>query len=209
MRDVVSEVLKRAGYRLVCLQDGSSLRVPTALFRQFPLRACEAVDVEEYRRKLAAHELRFALEQSARLLESRGRSVRELTDRLVRSGFSEGAAEDACRKLQEYGYLDDRRYAQELVMGLGKKYGEIRVRQELRRRGVSEDLIRETLPEEDEERQLDAAITLARKSLRGKQAEHATLYRRAYGALARRGYPPDLVRRALEVVLEEPEEGSE
>ena len=206
MRDVVSEVLKRPGCRLVCLQDGSSLRVPAALFGQFPLKIGEAVDLEEYRRKLAAHELRFALEQSARLLESGDRSVRELTDRLVQSGFSRGAAEQACQRLQEYGYLDDRRYAQGLVTRLGKKYGDLRLRQELRRRGIAEDLIRETLQKGDEAQQLDAAIALARKSLRGKQAEPAALYRRAYGALARRGYTPDLVRRALEAAFGEPEE---
>ena len=207
MADFVTEVYKRAGHRLVNLSGGDSFKVPTALFRLYPLKPGEEIDVQAYARQLAAAEPRHALEQAVNMLERRDRSVQEVTKKLVDAGYSQQAAGRACARLLEGGYLDDERYASQAISRLGKKYGSIRLRRELRRAGIAEEIISRLLDAREPEEQLEAAISLAQKSLRGKTLEPAAAWRRAYGALARRGYPPNIVRAALAAALaEEPED---
>ncbi len=195
------EVQRRAGHRLVRLEGGDSLRVPTALFRRFPLTAGEGIDLDEYQARLAAAEPRLALETAVRMLEQRNRSERDIISRLTQAGYSQEAASRACARLQQQGYLDDERYARQLMARLGQKYGALRLRRELAHKGIPEELVARLVDEAQPEEQLEAAVQQARKALRGRTGERQALYRRAYGALARRGYPPPLVRQALSQVF--------
>lgn len=207
MADRVSDIFKRPGCRLVNLQSGGSFKVPTALFRVYPLKAGDEIEVSSYLSLLRASENRHALEQAVRMLEQRDRSEAELLGRLRDAGYSEASAEAARAKLAGAGYLNDRRYAATLLERLGKKYGAIRLRRELQTKGVKQEIIAELLEETEPESQMASALTQARKALRGKTGDASTLYRRAYGALARRGYPPDVVRAALAEALGEMEQG--
>lgn len=205
MTDRVVEVQKRVGHRLVRLDSGESLRVPTALFREFKLQTGDEIDVAAYRMKLSAAEARPALEAAVRMLELRDRSAQEIGKKLTDAGYSQQVTAQVLARLQEAGYQDDARTARQLVARLGKKYGAIRLRQELRRIGIAEELMLEVLDEQPDDSQLDSAIALARKSIRSRETDPQAIYRRAYGALARRGYPPSIVHAALKAALAEAE----
>lgn len=203
MPDRVADIYKRPGCRLVSLQSGDSFKVPTALFRVYPLKAGDEIEPASYQGLIRADENRHALAQAAGMLEQRDRSRGEVFSRLRDAGYSEAAAEAACERLAKGGYLDDRRYARALVERLGKRYGALRLRRELQNKGISQALAEEMLSAADGETQLSSALAQARKALRGKAGDKAALYRRAYSALARRGYPPNLVRAALEAAFRE------
>jgi len=205
MNDIVSEVLNRPGSRVIRLKGGESLTVPITLFRQSPLKPGESVDPAAWRSALSAKEGRFALEAAVRFLEVRDRSSAEIIKRLTDQGYSEEAVEGAITKLQKAGYLDDKRFAQAFLMRIGKKYGAIRIRQEMRRKGISQEFIEELLLEQDRDESLETAVKLARKALRGKAKDPQALYRRAYAALARRGFPPDIVSKALDLSFDGPD----
>lgn len=209
MTDHVSEIIKRAGHRLVKLQGGDSLKIPTALFRLYPLKANQPLDLMEYGRLLAAAEPKLALEAAVRMLELRDHSTGEITKKLVGYGYSQGAVEAACARLTQVGYLDDLRFAQGLLARFQKKYGVLRIKRELYMKGIPNDIIEEVLSERDVDVQLESAITLAQKSLRKKGADPQADYRRAYSALARRGYPPDTVKKALNAVLNQDQDWTE
>lgn len=209
MADIISEIITRRGCRLVLLQGGGRIRVPTPLFRLFPLNPGEAIDLSAYQGKISGVEKRHALEQAARLLESRDRSREELYSRLLECGYSAQASEEACDRLTAAGYLDDGRYAAALVRRLGRQYGEIRQRQVLRRKGIAQEMIEAVLATGDAEEQLAAAVRLAEKALKNKAGEPAALYRRAYFVLARRGFPPDMVRKALALANSDHQAGTE
>ena len=57
-------------------------------------------------------EVRKAKEKAMRLLLQQDRTEKELRDRLYRAGFSETASEAAMQYVSGFGYLDDRRYAE-------------------------------------------------------------------------------------------------
>ncbi|HSK67803.1 MAG TPA: regulatory protein RecX [Candidatus Limnocylindria bacterium] len=197
MDDVVTEILKVPGGRLVRLSGGGSFKVPYALFGAYPLKAGQRLDTDEYQRQTSLIEARVALEQAARLLEAREKSRAELTGKLMDAGYSEEAAQGAADKLQSLGYLDDRRYAAGLIARLGKRYGVFRLKQELVRRGIPKAVADELLEAHDPQAGLEAAVAIARKALRGKSADPRAARQKAYAALARRGYGADVIRQAL------------
>lgn len=201
MPDRVAEIYKRPGCKLVNLQSGGSFKVPTALFRAYPLKPGDEIETGSYLRLLRQEENRHALQQAVSMLETRDRSREEILGKLTGAGYSEAAAEAACERLAKGGYLDDRRYAQALLERLGKRYGALRLKRELRLKGIQQDLIEELLTSMEEGNQLASAVAQAQKSLRGKAGDPGKMYSRAYASLARRGYPPSIVRAALEIVL--------
>ncbi|MDI9521167.1 MAG: regulatory protein RecX [Bacillota bacterium] len=201
MTDAVLEIKKRPGCKLVSLKGGEQIKVPNALFRLYTLKVNDPIDPDNYRLLLKKSEARYALETAVRILELRDKSRDEIMNKLLDAGYSEQAAQAACDKLESAGYLNDRRYAANTLERLNKKYGAIRLKQELRQRGIGEDLIEELLLDTDKDAQAEAAVRLAQKTLRGKTGEKRDLYRRAYAALARRGYTPDVVKSALQQVF--------
>lgn len=201
MAETVKDILRRPGCKLLVFHSGETLKVPNALFRLFPVKSGETFEHSAWQARITPIENGQALETAARHLEARDRSTDEIFKKLVYAGYSERAAAYACGYLTEAGYLDDARFAGQSLQRLGRKYGALRIRQELRQKGIAKPLIEELLENQDEEESLDAAVALARKSARGKSADPAAAYRKAYAMLARRGFPPPLVKKALSLVF--------
>ncbi len=57
-----------------------------------------------------------ARKKALSLLEIRDRTSKELRERLLRCGYSQEEAEDALRYAASYGYVDDRRYAENYIL---------------------------------------------------------------------------------------------
>jgi regulatory protein len=78
-----------------------------------------------------------ALAIAARALARREHSVHGLRERLLRSGVSDAAADDALEELQRVGLLDDGRYAEERARVLAERgKGDAAIRFDLERAGV-------------------------------------------------------------------------
>jgi regulatory protein len=92
-------------------------------------------------------EARTSLALALNLLSRRDHSEAELRKKLFPKGFSAEALDEAMARLQSAGYLDDRRFARsfaESALRNGRGYG-FRLRLELSRRGIADEIIEETL----------------------------------------------------------------
>ena len=141
---------------------------------------------------------RSALDAALRLLSYRGRSRREITDRLKRRGVSEELIEQTCERLVELGLLDDRRFAETLArdrIEFGRK-GAHRIRTELRRKGVAQPLIDHALAEAGGEEPAARAL-LDRVGRRYVGLEPRERYRKLHDLLLRRGFTFETVDRVL------------
>lgn len=90
---------------------------------------------------------RDAVASAVRTLARRDHSENELRRKLQDRGFSSGEIETAVAKMQDYGYLDDNRFARlwaESAIRGGRGFGP-RLRLELLRRGVADTIISEVL----------------------------------------------------------------
>lgn len=87
-----------------------------------------------------------ASEQAVSYLARREHSALELTRKLQKSGFDEVEIENTLSQLQQAGLQSDRRYAESFVNSrINRGYGSVRIRMELKERGVASDIITECL----------------------------------------------------------------
>lgn len=166
-------------------------------------------DIEALRQ---AEKKRRAYQDALRLISYRQRSVDELSRRLLQKGYDEPQVEATVSRLQDLGLLDDLGFARSWVENrlVFHPRGRRALEDELRRKGISAQIIKQVLDEamaEDDERRM--ALELARdraSSLVG--LERQVFWRRLQGFLARRGFPPGVVYEVVGRVWEELE-GSE
>lgn len=136
-------------------------------------------------------------------LTGRARSRKELADKLASRGVPDELGEQLLDRFEEIGLVDDAAFARLWVDGRRNAKGLARraLAQELRRKGVDDEVAREALDEVDPADEEASARELVRKRLRSmSQLETPVATRRLAGMLARKGYPPGL---AFSVVSDE------
>ena len=137
------------------------------------------------------------------LLTARARTRVELKDALLRKGIRAETAELVLGKFDRAGLIDDAAFAEVWVrsrhtyQGLGRRA----LVQELRRKGVADEVVAEAVAAVDDEAEQERARELVRKKLRAmSNLDDQTKIRRLVGALARKGYAEGM---AYRVVREE------
>jgi regulatory protein len=136
-------------------------------------------------------------------LTGQARSRKELADKLAKKDVPAGLAAALLDRFEEVGLVDDGAFARAWIASRqpGKGLARRALAQELRRKGIDDEVAREALDEIDPDDEDSAARALVRKKLRtmrGLDRDKAT--RRLVGMLARKGYPPGM---AFAVVRDE------
>ncbi len=128
-------------------------------------------------------------------LTGRARSRQELADKLASRNVPEEIAARLLDRFEEVGLIDDAAFARLWVDGrqAGKGLARRAIAQELRRKGVDDEVAREALDGLDPEAETEAARRLVRRKLRSlERFDDVTKTRRLLGMLARKGYPSGL-----------------
>ena len=141
-------------------------------------------------------------------LTGRARSRKELADKLAAKNVPAEVATRLLDRFEEVGLIDDAAFARAWVAGRGsagpgggKGLARRALSQELRRKGVDDEVAREILDEVDPAQEEASARALVRKKLRSlSRVDDVTATRRLVGMLARKGYGSGL---AFAVVKEE------
>ncbi len=151
-------------------------------------------------------------------LTGQARSRSELATKLAGKGVPDDVAGALLDRFEEVGLIDDSAFAHAWVQSrqAGKGLARRALAQELRRKGIDDEVARDALDEVDLDDEVEAARLLVRRKLRSVAGvDHTTAVRRLAGMLARKGYPAgiafrvvreELVRqgRDVEEMLEEP-----
>lgn len=136
-------------------------------------------------------------------LTGRARSRQELADKLASKDVPDEIATRLLDRFTEVGLIDDAAFARTWVeqRQAGKGLAKRALQQELRRKGVDDDTVREALEEVDPGAEEEAARALVRRKLRSlARFDDTTATRRLVGMLARKGYGAGV---AYRVVREE------
>lgn len=145
-----------------------------------------------------------------RRLDAAPRTRVELERYLATKGIPDEVTQTVLDRFTEVGLIDDRAYAEGWVRsrhgsrGLGRRA----VAQELRRKGVDDEIIAEALEPIDSEQERVRARQLA--SSRYPQVmglPYPTQVRRLMGALTRRGYDVTMSGQVVREVIDEAESG--
>ncbi len=149
-------------------------------------------------------ELARARNAAYRLLTFRPRSHAELEQKLRERKYDESVIREVLADLERFGYVNDRQFAGQWaaarlrLKGLGRR----RIEQELRRKGIPHEIIREAVAEAvpiDEER--EAAVKAAEKKLKTMRSVGPDVCkRRLAGFLERKGFSSEITRSIIHMV---------
>ena len=126
-------------------------------------------------------------------LTGQARSRKELADKLAQRNVPADLASRLLDRFEEVGLVDDEAFARAWIQSRqpGKGLARRALAQELRRKGVDDEVAEEALAEIDPEDEREAGRALVRKKLRSMQRlDDQTKTRRLVGMLVRKGYPP-------------------
>ena len=169
------------------------------MFLQSGLKPGDQVSDQELFELIQASDARRAQEKALYLLEYRNYSKRELTEKIARTAASREAAQAAAGRMEELGLIDDRRFGEDYARELfsRKGYGARRAAQELRRKGLDQELVQELVEKYGSPEQSGENIrrVLEKKYPGWREDEKAR--RRAFAALQRLGYSYQEVREAM------------
>lgn len=136
-------------------------------------------------------------------LSGQPRTRAELADLLAEREIPDEVADEVLDRFTEVGLIDDAAFANAWVESRhrGRGLGKRALAQELRRRGVDDELARDAVDEIEPDQEEATARALVRKKLRSMRSlERQVAMRRLIGMLARKGYSGAL---AMTVVKQE------
>ncbi|MEE3419858.1 MAG: regulatory protein RecX [Lachnospiraceae bacterium] len=85
-----------------------------------------------------------ARDKALSLLADMDRTERQICDRLAKAGFEEEVITETVSFLREYHFVDDARYAENYLDYYKDKRSKMRIRMDLRKKGIREDDIDRT-----------------------------------------------------------------
>lgn len=187
---------RKKGIFLVKLEDGGILRVTESELLRFSIHADEELSDEKREKLTDSAKISTTKVTAANMVGRRALSKKELTERLVKKGVEKDDAQDAADWMEEIGGVNDAAYAASIARSYGGRgYGPARIREELRRRGVSRELWDEAMEElPDREETLDRLIE---KKCRGDALSDRREIKRVSDSLLRRGFSWGEVKDAL------------
>ena len=148
-------------------------------------------------------------ERALGLLAVRPRSRRELERRLLQAGFEPDEVADVLDRLERVGLIDDEAFARQVAehaFGV-RRAGARAVADALAAKGVARSTVEAVLAEAPNDEESRAVELGTSRAQRMKGVETARAFGRLSSFLMRRGYGPEVARRAARRALDLP--GSE
>ena len=159
-------------------------------------------EMEEYY-ALWVHQIKTPI-SAMRLLLQQDRTEKELRDRLYRAGFSETASEAAMQYVSGFGYLDDRRYAENYISFHKGRRSRKEISFKLKNKGVPPEILSMAMEGYEIEDESVAIEHLIQKKIKGQRLSDMeyTQLNKITAYLARKGFSFPVISRAMREMKE-------
>lgn len=202
----VTSVKRDHGKAILTLSNGEQVAMPRALLKERPYRAGMPFDMESFQILIRERSYPYAMDKAISLLSMRARTEKEIVEALQRNTYPQATIARVMARLNEAGYINDAEFAAQFSNArLFKGMGSRRIRMELRKKGVEQTTIDDTLESLDKADIDQSAFAMAKKVARGKDISDRTDRQKILAALARRGYDFSTAKQALEALIEQEE----
>ena len=162
------------------------------------LKVGQSVTPERLAEVQLESEKNTALDKALTHLSATRKTEKQIREFLQKKGYLPAVIEYVIEKLRGYGFLNDGEYAEAYVEQAAKRKGGRLIRMELRGKGVTDAEIDGALEGLDEQTEMQTALALLQKYMRGKTADVQTL-QKAYRHLMGKGFSYDVAKEALSV----------
>ena len=134
------------------------------------LKTGDEIGEEQWRQIKLENGKLSAFSRAVGYIEKSLKTQKQLQTYLKEKGFLQESIDDAVQKLKEYGYIDDKVYAENYIKTYKDKKGKIKLKFDLLSKGVAADVIEEALQEfVDEDEQYAACEKLLKKYVKNKK----------------------------------------
>ncbi len=139
-----------------------------------------------------------ARKNALKLLEKKDYTRRQIKDKLIKKGFPNDIIDKIVSWLEEKKFIDDKRFAENLVFFKEKKgYGKRRIIKDLFLRGIGEDTIQDVVKKIDFSKQVEKAKkVLWKKEKTIKIDNEMLLKKKLFQYLLQRGFEWEVVEEA-------------
>ena len=114
-----------------------------------------------------------ALSKALKYSSNNLKTKKQIRDYLKKKEYNSQTIDYVIEKMSEYNYLDDEAYAKAYLLTYSKKYGKLRLINDLKSRGISESIIDNLFADEIEI--VDSIEDVANKYLKNKEINDQTL----------------------------------
>ncbi len=170
-----------------------------------------AAAVENFKQR---HKFSRALDYGRFLISYRKRSIKELSARLKKKGYSGSISQKVLNELEKCGEVDDMDFAASWIRSRrrSRPKGEFAIKNELREKGVANHIIEEALEKVNQDSPPDR-VSLALMACEGMLENYRSLdktkaRRRLRSLLSRRGFDFDTIKEVEKISLMDNETGN-
>lgn len=160
------------------------------------LKIGDEIQIEELSAIQLKSESATAFDKAVKYLSIRRRTQTEIFRYLKGKGYLDEVINSVTDKLIEYRYVDDEDFTRAYISTYKNKSGKIKLRYDLRRLGVAEEIISDALTERGDESA--EAVALAEKYYRTHDKADRN---KLYTYLSGKGFTYDAIKEATAVVL--------
>ncbi len=199
---ITSIEIQKDKSRINLYLDGKfSMGLPVDAIVEFNLSKGKFIDSSTLN-SLKSYNDKSKVKQSAiNYLSYRQRSVKEIRTHLLSKDFNSDLVEIVIDDLINSGYLDDRKFAEMYVDEKTRlnNLGSVRIKYELRQKGIDEDIIEVSLDKAETDYDGLAEIVI-KKYPKDKSKDRQTWFRKVAGFLQRKGYNYDSVKKIVDII---------
>lgn len=197
----IAEISPYKGSTVCVIFDGGErIYIHEKILSEYCLKEGISVPQEAVEEIVAANDYRRARERALYLLDVRDYSFVELYRKLEKN-YGEDVCLRVCKNMAELRFINDRRYAESLARQLFevKRVGIFKVKQEMKRRGLSDNIIEEALePYSDEEESFSRLEELVERKYERYLTDEKGV-KKVKNALLRQGYRYDEINAVLDL----------
>lgn len=163
----------------------------------------KSVSEEELAKIQQESESSVAFEKAATYIATRMRSEKEIVTYLSGKGFLPQVVENCLQKLKEYGYVNDRTFAEELLRSY-PSLGRSAIKRKLAEKGISQIIINEVVCDDNFENEEENATALAAKFIKTR-ANAKNLSQKLKNHLISKGYSFEIANKVARKLIKEEE----
>lgn len=180
------------------------LEVHLETLYSYGLLSKKEMDEEEFEEMMSENEKKLAKQKALKTLSMANKTKKELILKLKQSKFSTEAIDYAMTFVDRYDFIDEENIAKTLVEGKysKKRYSKRAMMSKLRQKGISSDVIGDSVKDIGDDEEFENAMYFAQKKLRTiRDDDKYKVRNKLMSALSYRGFSYDIIRRVSEDLL--------
>ena len=172
----------------------------------YKLLSKKEMDENEFEEMMSENEKKLAKQKALKTLSMANKTKKELVLKLKQSKFSTEAIDYAMTFVDKYDFIDEENIAKTLVEGKysKKRYSKRAMMSKLRQKGISSDVIGDSVKDIGDDEEFENAMYFAQKKLRTiRDDDKYKVRNKLMSALSYRGFSYDIIKRVSENILKD------